>query len=258
MRALTWSVTTAVVALSFRSSSAEPGEGDVTPTHTAAEDVEDGDMLPWMVGAKHDHRELQVQMMGGRDTSTGTTTFSSSVEATLIDRVALRTTFANDGYDPRLRPTAGIVVDALRQRDAGVDLALGAVYETKGYNEVPALVLHAAVARRFGPTTLLANATYGAGLARGERYGAAGVGAIARLADHWYAGVASQAHVDLERDDVEPAEERDWDVNAGPVASYTYGAFVVSASAGIAAWQFRLHPEQHVGPVGLLGAGAVF
>jgi hypothetical protein len=40
--------------------------------------------------------------------------------------------------------------------------------------------------------------------------------------------------------------------------SYAVGSFVVTASAGAAAWQFRLHPDAHIGAVGLLGAGAVF
>jgi hypothetical protein len=102
------------------------------------------------------------------------------------------------------------------------------------------------------------NFEYGAGLEQGERYGAIGVGAIDRLSTHWYAGVTSQAHLDLERDANEPAEERDWDVQAGPIVSYALGPVVLSAVTGVAAWQFRLHPDAHIGAIGMLGAGAVF
>lgn len=247
-----------VVAAASRGATADPEVAGGAPPHEIAHDVSSGNLLPWLVGADHDRSEVQVQGFAGRDASTGTTTMSSAVEATLVDRVSARVAFANDGYNPKVRPSFGITVDALRQARDGVDLALGAAYATQDFNEVPALVLHAALARSIGPATLLANLEVGAGLEQGERYGAVGAGAIDRLTGHWYAGVASQAHLDLERDAIEPAEERDWDVQVGPIVSYALGPVVLSAVTGVAAWQLRLHPDAHLGAIGMLGAGAVF
>jgi hypothetical protein len=254
----TWILASLLISGSVRSAAAQPETSDEAITHDASADVETGAILPWMTAARHDHQEIQAQMFGGRDSTTNTSTFASAIEATLIDRVAVRTTFANDGYDSKLRPTVGLSVDALRQDRAGVDLALSGTYASRGYNTVPALIVRAAVSRTLGPATLLGNVEYGVGLEDNERYGALGLAAIDRLATHWYAGIASQAHLDLERDNDEPAEERDWDVNAGPIVSYATGPFVLSASTGVAAWQFRLQPEKHVGGLGMLGVAAVF
>jgi len=247
-----------VVAAASRSARADPEETSSAPAPEIAHDVAAGELMPGLVGATHDRREVQVQGFAGRDASTGTTTMSSSVEATLVDRVSARVAFANDGYNPKMTPTFGLTIDALRQPRAGVDLALGAAYATEGFNQVPALVVHAAVARHLGTATLLANVEYGAGLEQGERYGAAGLGAIDRLSASWYAGVTSQAHLDLELDASEPAEERAWDVQGGPIVSYALGPVVLSAMTGVAAWQLRLHPDAHIGAIGMLGAGAVF
>lgn len=248
-----------VIMAPVRDAGADPERGGRAEWHDISGDVTEGDFLPWLTSATHDRPEVRALGFVGRDESTGTTTVQSAIEATLIDRVSLRGSFANDGYRAQMRPTVGLTVDVLRQARAGVDLAVGGAYTTHGYNEVPALLIQASIARHLtADTTVLANFEYGAGLEQGERYGAASLGAVQRLTAHWFVGLASRAHVDLERDDDEPAEERDWDVQAGPVVSYALGPIVLSASGGAAAWQLRLRPDAHIGAAGMLGAGAVF
>lgn len=237
---------------------AEPTDGSLTLARDARKDLDEGNLLPGVTGARHDRPEVRVEASAGRDTSTGTTTFGTALEATLTDRLALRSTFANDGYDPKLRPTVGFTFDVLRQGEAPVDVSLGVAYADQDYNQVGGVLVRVAIGRRIGATMLVTNLEYGAGLAQGERYGALGVGAIRPLARDLYAGVSTVAHLDLELDDAEPAEERTWDVQGGPVVGYALGPVVVRATAGVAAWQFRQHPDAHVGAVGLLGGAMVF
>ena len=63
--------------------------------------------------------------------------------------------------------------------------------------------------------------------------------------------------VDMNPDDV-PSGKLDYDVQAGPVATYTYGRFAVSATGGVSAWKLRSSETPKVGAVGAVGLGAAF
>src|SRR5206468_10155306 len=112
--------------------------------------------------------------------------------------------------------------------------------------------------RLLGSTRLLANAAYAVGTAEGERFGDVRLAGLTRVTRDLHVGLDSRLRLDLERNTVEPAGEPDWEVDAGPVATYALGRFVVSASAGATALKYRLVPGDHVGVVSLLGAGAGF
>ena len=149
-------------------------------------------------------------------------------------------------------------MDALRQERHGVDLAVLGVYETKGFNTVRAVTARIALSRAFGDTRVVSNLGYGFGLEEGERYGDFRLAGLHRLTQKLQVGVDSRLRIDLERDDDEPPGEPDWEVLAGPLATYTIDRYVVSATVGYSALKYRLVEGKHTGAIATLGVGAVF
>jgi hypothetical protein len=152
-----------------------------------------------------------------------------------------------------------MLFDVARASDyGGVDLAVGGDYEMYGYNSVPAVATRAVLGGNIGELRLQANAGFGLGLERGERYGDLRLSGLHPVAQALYAGIDSRARIDLERDDMEPSSELDWDTQAGPMVQLALGRFAVSATGGVSAWKLRSTETAKVGAVGSLGVGAVF
>ena len=158
----------------------------------------------------------------------------------------------------KIQPDFAFKLDALRQERHGIDLAVAVGYEAQGFNTTPAFTARVAASRAFGRTRLIGNAGYGLGAREGERFGDLRFAGLRQVTRNLSIGVDSRVRIDLERDAVEPAGEPDWEVDGGPVATYSLGRFVVSASGGATALKYRLIAGQHLGAIGLLGAGAVF
>jgi hypothetical protein len=98
----------------------------------------------------------------------------------------------------------------------------------------------------------------GFGLDEGERYGDFRAAVMRGLTRDLHLGLDSRLRVDLERDQDEPAGEPDWELVAGPLATYSVGPFVVSASAGLSALKLRLVDARNFGLIGTVGFGAVY
>ena len=154
------------------------------------------------------------------------------------------------------RPEAGLRVDALRQECHGVDMAVLAVYEAKGFNTVRAATARVALSRAFGETRVVSNIGYGIGLEEGEGYGDS-PGGLHALTNKFQAGVDSKMRIYLDRDSNEPPGEPDWEVLAGPVASYSIDRYVLNAMVGYSALRYRLVEGTHSGVLGTVGVGAV-
>jgi hypothetical protein len=240
--------------------------GDATDDDGAARTVEAGAgigagaFLPWSMAARADSQRALAFMQGGYDSARKGALFQATAEVALFGRVSLRGGSTYLGPTGILRPDAALRVDILRQRadGSGLDLAAAVGYEALGFNTTPAITARLAVSRLLGSTRLLANVAYGVGTAEGERFGDLRLAGLRRVTRDLHVGLDSRFRVDLERDNDEPAGEPDWEVDAGPVATYALGRFVVSASAGATALKYRLVPGQHLGLISLLGAGTVF
>ncbi len=219
-----------------------------------------GNLLPFTVGARHHRQGLLFNTYGGFDASKDAPVMQGSLDATLVERLTLRATTTNTGMSDQLKFGFGAMIDVARAEDYGVDFAIGGDYDLLGWNRMPAAVARAALGGNVGELRLQGNAGFGLGLgeAQGERYGDVRLSGLHPLSERWYAGVDSRARIDLERDGMEPSGELDYDVQAGPVATYTYGRIAVSATGGLSAWKLRSGDTKHVGAIGALGVGAAF
>jgi hypothetical protein len=212
----------------------------------------------WNMTARADTQRAAARVVGGYDGASKGATFDTGAEAQVTGRVAIRaagsSSPASEGLALRLEGR----VDALRQEAQGVDVSFAGGYESRGFNEVPALVGTVALARSLGKLQLLANVGYARGLQEAEQYGSAGVAGIYHVAPQVQLGLDSRFRIDLERDDDEPPGERDWELLAGPTLAVSAGSFAVIAGGGMAANRLRLEPGLNLGVIGYLGLGAAF
>lgn len=224
----------------------------------AQESAAEGAFLPWTMGARSDAQRALVYAQGGYDSAEKGPVFQTVVEAQLLGRLSFRAGGSYAGPSGQFRPEGGLRLDALRQERHGIDLAVLGVYEAQGFNTVRAVTARVALSRAFGATRLVGNVGYGFGLQDAERYGDFRLAALHALTRGLQLGLDSRLRVDLERDANEPAGEPDWELVAGPLASFAFDRFVVSAGGGLSALKYRLVGARHVGAVASLGLGAVF
>jgi hypothetical protein len=226
-------------------------------TVSSADPAAGGAFSAWTMDARSDGRRGLVFVQGGYDAARGTPTFDGIAEAAVLDRLTLRAGVSQAGSDGSARPTVGARLDVLRQgRDGGADVAVAAAYEQRGFNNVPAVDLTAAVGRRFGGLTVAGDVRLGVGTESGEHYGEAGFAARVRVAPAVHVGADSRVRVDLEHAS-DPSDEPAWELVAGPQALLSVGRYVLDGGAGVAALRMHGGPAA-AGPLVHLGIGAVF
>lgn len=222
---------------------------------SAAAAADGGAFLPWSVQADHGPQRASVQVTSGYDTAADSAQVRGEANVGLIGPVGLRVGAAYDGLGESTRPFIGGWADVLEQDRAGVDLSVHARFESDGFNTVPEVAAGIALARSFGDSAVLLNVEYGQGIDDSERNGAVSLAALQRLSDWLRVGLDSRFQIDLERDLDEPTDEPDWRFQGGPVGLATFGAFSVTAGAGLAGLRYRLSPVNHFGAVVYAGFG---
>lgn len=233
------------------------GTGSSAPA-SAQQSASAGAFSNWTTTARSDTQRATARVTGGYDGAGKGATFDSGAEVQLANRVAVRATGSSSPASNGLGLRFEGKLDALRQEKNGVDLAFTGGYESRGFNEVPAVAGTLALGRSVGKLQLLANVGYARGLEDSEQYGSAGLAGIYQASQQLQLGLDSRVRIDLERDDDEPAGEREWEVLAGPTVTFTMGSFAVIGGTGLAVNQLRLQPGLNVGAIGYLGLGAAF
>jgi hypothetical protein len=229
-------------------------DGDEPPPSAARAAAGAGNFMPFTESARGDTQRAFVATQGGYDSVRDAALFRVNAQARLLGRLSAR---GGVSYgDAELRPEVGLKLDALHQERHGLDLAIAASYEPEGFNTTPAASLRLAMGRSFGATQLVANLGYSGGL-DGERNGEARFGLLHALLPELRVGLDSRFRIDLERDHDEPAGEPEWDLSAGPTASYAIGPVVLSATGGGSALKLRF-ADAGVGAFGSFGLGAAF
>lgn len=216
-----------------------------------------GQLLPYSVGSRHERQGILLSTYGGFDASKRAPIVMGTLDATLLERATLRAQLQNVGMSDQLQPVFGLLVDAIRESDSGIDVAFGGDYENASWTRVPAVVTRAAIGSTIGLTRLQANAGFGLGLERGGNFGDLRLSGLHPVAKQLYAGVDSRARMSLQSSE-DPPGELDWDVQAGPIASLAVGRFAVSATGGVSAWKARGGEQAKVGAMASLGVGAAF
>lgn len=222
-----------------------------------------GDLLPFTIGARHHRQGLLFNTYGGFDAAKRAPVMQGTLDATLVERVTFRVTSTNTGMSDHLKFGFGALIDVARAEDYGIDFAVGGDYDLLGWNRMPAAIARTALGANVGELRLQGNVGFGLDLEGSDRYGDLRLSGLHPITDRWYAGVDSRARVDLASkavptDEDAPTGKLDYDVQAGPVATYTYGRIAVSATGGVSAWKLRSSDTVKVGAIGAVGLGAAF
>ncbi len=230
-------------------------DGARVPAETAARSAQAGMFLPYTMAARTDSQRAFVLALGGYDQARRSAQLESTADATLFGPLAARAGVLYGQSGHRMRPSAGLRVQALSQNAHYLDLSLGAFYRPEGFTEAEGEVEAVlAFGRSFGRLGTFANLVYGQDPEGNERDGEVRVAALYTL------GARVQSGLDLRlRFDLGSAQgarrvpgEADYDFVAGPVLSYALGPMALLAQLGLSAVG-QSHPR--LGPVALAGLG---
>src|SRR5262249_50562952 len=147
---------------------------------------------------------------------------------------------------------------ALSERRHGVDGAIGVFYKpeglTEGEGEVEAIL---SLARHFGRVGAYGNLVYGQDPEGSERDGELRLAALYGVNERLYTGLDTRFRFDLGSDlgKRRAKLEADWDLVAGPTASYSLGPLAFIGQAGVSAVQLV---SVRAGAVAMGGVGASF
>jgi hypothetical protein len=203
----------------------------------AAEAARAGMFLPLTDAPRTDSARAFILALGGYDGASDSDVLEGRAEVTVYGPIALRVGVLHTGEPEQLRPTVGARVQALSQRDQGIDMAIGLFYKpegfTEGEGEIEAVL---ALGRRFGRLGVIGDLAYGQDPEARERDGEARLAGLYTVASYVELGVDSRLRFDLGTDEDKLEEEggAEYDLQAGPLVSVALGTVAVGAQAGVA------------------------
>jgi hypothetical protein len=246
------------LAATPRMAHAEDNDEVIDDKPAISRSVEAGAFLSSALSPRNDGGGGLVTVMAGWNQARRGATYDTAAEARIHGPVSLLAGAVYDGPGTIASPHFELRLDAANQATHGLDLALAGGYTDAGFNTVPAAVLKVAIGRNVGASYLLANVAYEQGLQQGERSGELRLAALYPVSRAAHVGIDSRFQIDLERDNIEPTGETDWEWRSGPVASYTWNRFVLMGGGGVSALRLRGSASTAVGPVLTAGFGTLF
>jgi hypothetical protein len=224
----------------------------------ATRSAEAGMFLPLTLAPRTDSQAAFAVLLTGYDAGRKSAIVEGSAEVTLWGPLALRAGAVYTDAANTLKPTFGLKLQALNQKSHGVDGAIGVFYKpeglTEGEGEIEAIFM---LARRFGRMGTFANFVYGQDPEAAERDGELRLACLYTIKERLQAGLDTRFRFDLGSD---PGKRRakleaDYDLLAGPTASYALGPIALVAQAGVSAVRVT---SLQVGAAAVGGVGAAF
>jgi hypothetical protein len=219
-----------------------------------ARSAQAGMFLPFTEAPRTDTQRAFASAQGGYDGARDSALLEGRGEVTVYGPIALRIGVLYTQDPEKLRPTVGARVQALAQKDdQGIDMSVGAFYKpegfTEGEGEIEAVL---AFGRRLGRFDLIGDVVYGQDPEGRERDGELRLAELYMATPRLELGLDSRVRFDLgtEEDKLEAEGGAEYDLVAGPLASYTLGEIAVSAEAGVSVLGT---PDTKVGLLALLG-----
>jgi hypothetical protein len=213
--------------------------------------------LPSTIAPRTDSQAGFVRMIGGDDFARRAAQFEVIGDASL-GWLALRAGAEYSQLTDRFRPSLGLRAQALSQDRQAVDLGVGLFYRPEGFTEAEGEIeLAVALGRRFGRFASFANVIYGQDPEAAERDGELRLAALYAFTDALQAGLDARLRADVGSDEGERRAEggAEYDVVAGPTASYALGPVAALAQAGVSVYGVS---RARVGALLLIGlAGAL-
>jgi hypothetical protein len=234
----------------------DSGEEPAQKSDATTDAARSGNFLPFSTSPSSS--ASYATMLGGYDTARGGALVTTQLEARLHRRFYLALAGTFDGPEGKsLEPSVMGQLIVLDEKHQGLDLSIVGGWEHQGFNQVRDALGRIAVGKHVGGVYVLGSTAVGVGYNDNERYGELTLAGIGELAPHLYGGLDARGRMDLQHD-TDPATEDAWAVQAGPVATYVAGPVAITAVAGVSALRQHQSPDDKVGALTMLGAGATF
>jgi hypothetical protein len=217
--------------------------------------VDDGVALPFTLGARHDERAL-VTFVSGYDWARETPSLELAAQLHVWGPFSLRGgAVYTDGGDT-LRPTVGVIWQAARRQQLGVDLAVSVAYRPEGFTEPEGEVEGViAASRHFGPLVGVANLAYGQDPEANEQDAEARLAIMGHVARPLSVGVDSRLRLALKTKPDGPEAGQKYDLLAGPLVTWAFESWAVTAQTGVSV--LGLDSGTRTGVSALLGVTVV-
>jgi hypothetical protein len=231
------------------------------PRITAAHSAEDGQFLPFTLASRVDSQRALVSTLDGYDSARQSAILQGTTEINVWGPIAIRAGVVYTETVDQLKPTFGVHVQLLKQEKHGLDGSIAVFYKPEGFTEGEGEIESAiTVGRRFGRTGVYGNLVYGQDPEGNERDGEVRMAAMYSLRENLHAGFDTRLRFDLGSSNTAQRIaklEADYDLVAGPAASYCLGPFALVAQGGASLFKLS-NASLRTGGIGLAGVGAVF
>jgi hypothetical protein len=219
---------------------------DSSATARATRSAEAGMFLPETVAPRTDSQRAFALVLGGYDTPRQKGQLEGTADVTLFGPVAARVGVLYGQTSNRLRPSAGLRVQALSQDKHGIDMGFGAFYRPEGFTEAGGEIeVLAMFARTFGHLGLFANLIYGQDPEAAERDGEVRLACLYAWSARFQGGIDTRMRFDLGSDagKARTQGEAELDFVAGPTVSYVLGDVALVAQTGLSGVGYHNDPR---------------
>ena len=214
--------------------------------------------MPFSLPARVGTARAVAWGLGGYDAARRGPVADAAAEVQLWGPIALRggATYSND--TDRMRPSAGVRVQLLRQPASGIDGAVSVFYKAEGFTEAEGEIeTLLSVGHVFDDTAVLGNLVYGQDPEGNERDGELRASVI-RRAGRFGLGVDSRARAALGTQHGTAAiKEPRYDATVAAVGSVTLGEIVLFAEAGPNVVRMPQAADRY-GAIAFAGIGSAF
>jgi hypothetical protein len=189
--------------------------------------------LPLGSGARHRNASF-VSVGSGYDWSRDAPVFAATAELHVWGAFSMRGGASYAELQGSLRPTFGVVWQALRHEAHYIDLALSVDYRPEGFTEPEGEVeTIAAVGLPVGPLVLVLSAAYGQDPEGNERDTEARLAIVGDVAKRVILGADSRLRVAIASPASGPDAGRDYDVVMGPFVSVAHSSWALTGQIGL-------------------------
>lgn len=211
-------------------------DAETSSEHRAESSAQAGMFMPYTIAPRTDSQRAFALVLGGYDTPREKAQLEGTADVTLFGPVAARVGVLYGQNLNRLRPSAGLRVQALSQGKHGIDMGFGAFYRPEGFTEAEGEIeMLASFARTFGHLGLFANLIYGQDPEAAERDGEVRLACLYAWSARFRGGLDTRLRFDLGSDAGKRRAEGEarYDFVAGPTVSYVLGDVAVVAQSGV-------------------------
>jgi len=233
------------------------------PEDDAARATDDGRLSPFTMGTVVPQAHAGVTALAGYDSAARSGRAVTSAEARALKFLAIRVEYEHGpgtGSDDRV--TFGARVAILRQSAHGIDLGAGFFFQPKDFRGEGDFVGAILLARHFGRWGLFCNGLVGLDSEGDDGSAELRLASMYRVSKLLHVGFDTRARYNFSDDEKRfSAQQVNWEIQAGPLASMTLGPVALMAIVGPSALhltQPNLDERTALGVLAMAGAGAAF